>query len=577
MAQIYLNVPYKDKDSAKSLGARWDNDARQWFVPEGRELMPFSAWLAEGSLPSKPTEVALFKGTSAVEVSRPKGLSLSQLLSGVAAAVSQAYRQAVWTILEVVQVKMHSGHVYLEVSERDATGQIVAKAQATIWASTAQRILPAFEQATGATIGPGIKLLVSARPVFKAKHGFSLDIEAVDPDYTLGELEARKREIRTRLQAEGIFENNKQLAKPWDYHRVLVVAPANGAGLGDFQKEAQRLQDCGVCHFTYVFSRFQGEGSAQDLLNSLREALSDAGTGTGTATDFDAVAIIRGGGAVNDLAYLNDYGLARFVCLCPLPVLTGIGHERDNTLLDEVAHSRYDTPSKVIAGIEQTIRGVALQAQAFMTQVLSKAERQLVQASRDIEQGKANVDTHAQRLRVQSRQAVTTALTDLRLAAIEALYAPRQENAELVARIRQNTTAQMLEAKRLVPALMANTGERAASALTSATLLSSARLQTVLDRADLDTRHQAESIRRQLQATAAGAAAKLELAARASEARIREVTGQGPEKTLKRGFVVVRSSSGHTLTRAASLKPGQSIALQFADGFQQAQVVTANN
>ena len=124
---------------------------------------------------------------------------------------------------------------------------------------------------------------------------------------------------------------------------------------------------------------------------------------------------------------------------------------------------------------------------------------------------------------------------------------------------------------------MASTGAQAAFALTSATLLSTARLQTVLDRADLDTRHQVESIRRHLQATAAGAAATLELAARASEALVREVTGQGPEKTLKRGFVVVRSSSGQTLTRGASLKPGQSIALQFADGFQQAQVVTTNN
>ena len=131
--------------------------------------------------------------------------------------------------------------------------------------------------------------------------------------------------------------------------------------------------------------------------------------------------------------------------------------------------------------------------------------------------------------------------------------------------------------KRLVPALMASTVAQAASALTSATLLSSTRLHTVLDRAELDNRHQAESIWRQLQATAAGAAAKLELAARASEAMVREVAGQGPEKTLKRGFVVVRSSSGHTLTRAASLKTGQSIALEFADGFQQAQVVPSNN
>lgn len=184
---------------------------------------------------------------------------------------------------------------------------------------------------------------------------------------------------------------------------------------------------------------------------------------------------------------------------------------------------------------------------------------------------------HAQRLRVQSGQAVTTAITDLRLTAIDALHAARYENAKLVSGIQRDTTAHLLDAKRSVPALMASTVAQAASALTSATLLSSNRLHTVLNRADLDTRHQAESIWRQLQATAGDAAATLELAARASEAMVREVAGQGPEKTLKRGFVVVRSSSGHTLTRAALLKPGQSIALQFADGFQQAQVIPSNN
>jgi exodeoxyribonuclease VII large subunit len=572
MAQTYLNVPFKDKDSAKSLGARWDSAARQWFVPEGRELAPFSAWLTGGAISSRQTEVALFEGASAVQVPGPKGMPLSQLLAGVAAAVAQAYQQAVWTVLEVVQVKMHSGHVYLEVSERDATGRIVAKAQATIWASTAQRILPAFELATGAWLGPGIKLLVSARPVFKAQHGFSLDIEAMDPDFTLGELEARKREIRAQLQREGVFGRNQQLAQPWDYNRVLVVAPANGAGLGDFQKEAQRLQNAGVCRFTYVLSRFQGEGAAQDILASLSDAMSSAMTGTSTAADFDAVVIIRGGGAVNDLAYLNDYALARWVCLCRLPVLTGIGHERDNTLLDEVAHTRYDTPSKVIAGIEQAIAARTACAQADLAGIVQAAERAGRAWSARIEHTRADIEAQAARHLARSKESTSGAFSAIQLAALQSVHTAREASLGRVTGIRQGAAAEVASARNAVPALLTQVRSQVGSALQRAALTSEARMKAILDRAALDADRQRQALARAMADTASLAGQSLVAAAASSQALMREIAGQGPDKTLGRGFVIVRTRDGHTASRAAQLGTGSEIELQFSDGKRQARV-----
>ena len=190
-----------------------------------------------------------------------------------------------------------------------------------------------------------------ARPVFKAQHGFTLEIDVIDSEYTLSDLEARKREIRARLQAEGVFGANKQLETPWDFNTVLLVAPEGGAGLGDFQAEANRLEASGLGRFTYALSRFQGEGAAREICDCLQAALA-AWSGRDLP---DAVVIIRGGGAVNDLAWLNDYDLARLICDCPVPVLTGIDHERDSTLLDEVANMKFDTPSKVVVGIEQLI------------------------------------------------------------------------------------------------------------------------------------------------------------------------------------------------------------------------------
>lgn len=345
MANTYLSVDFKEKDAAKALGARWDGAARQWYVPEGRELEPFARWLPPNiglavSLETKQSSIAISDRTELAN-SPKRGVSLSSLLAGVSNAVAQAYRAGVWVLVEVIELRINNGHVFLGVSERDSSGAVLAKTSAVIWQSTASKVLPEFEAATGAQLAPGIKLLVHARPIFKPLHGFTIEVDAIDPEYTLGDLESRKREIRERLQTEGVFTANKRLAAPWDFNAVLVVAPEGGAGLGDFQVEANRLQRYGVCKFTYAYSRFQGEGAAREICDSLQVALSQ----WDEEAPPDAVVVIRGGGAVNDLAWLNDYDLARLICDMPVPVLTGIGHERDSTILDEVAFCAWSVKS----------------------------------------------------------------------------------------------------------------------------------------------------------------------------------------------------------------------------------------
>ncbi|MEO0003364.1 MAG: hypothetical protein RLZZ22_1056, partial [Pseudomonadota bacterium] len=223
MSATYLQVPFRDKDSAKALGARWDPVRRQWYVPVGRELLSFAAWLPAGAavvpvqIPSATVDEPAIPGSRLVGASEPaavycssslgpqrqSGITLSQLLAGVSQLVAQSFPAGLWTLVEVLEARSRNGHVYLELSERDASGQLLAKANGMIWASNASRILPEFERATGATLGPGIKLLVRARPVLKPQYGFSLELDAIDPGYTLGDLEARKREIRERLQREG--------------------------------------------------------------------------------------------------------------------------------------------------------------------------------------------------------------------------------------------------------------------------------------------------------------------------------------------------------------------------------------
>lgn len=439
MSVTYLVTPFNEKDQVKALGARWDPGRRQWYVPEGRDLAPFAAWLpadlqaAHDAVADSLPAVSPPTASSALSLSGGKGVPLSRLLAGVAQSVAQAFPEGVWTLVEVVDARLRNGHVYLEVSERDERGTVLAKSNAVIWASQAERILPGFEQATGAQVGPGIKLLVRARPVFKPQYGFSLEIDAIDAGYTLGDLEARKREIRERLQREGLFDLNKRLPAPWDFNHVLVIAPEGAAGLGDFQAEASRLQTFGVCQFTYAYSRFQGEGAAAQIRVELHSALEQIRLNHPWVPD--AVAIIRGGGAVNDLAWLNDYDLARAVCELDIPLFTGIGHERDSTVLDEVAHQAFDTPSKVIGGIERVILQRVREAQSAFDEVARGARRQVEHARRVLQSTYLGIEAGAGRAVATARRDVPALFNEVRTAARQTLKDARQTSQALMREI----------------------------------------------------------------------------------------------------------------------------------------------
>ena len=489
MSYTYLDVPFKAKDEAKALGARWDSAARKWYVPDGVELTPFTSWLRTASAAALPITTRPSTFLNAAEstsqaIALPKnGITLSQLLAGVAQAVSQAFKSGVWTIVEVVEARTRNGHVYLELSERTPDGSVLATARASIWANTASKILPEFERATGASVAPGIKLLVRAKPVFKAQYGFSIEIDAIDPDYTLGDLEARKREIRTRLTQEGLIEQNKRLSAPWDFNTVLVIAPQGAAGLGDFQAEATRLERFGICHFVYAASRFQGEGAAQEIRQVLLAALvpwNDA------VIPLDAVVILRGGGAVNDLAWLNEYELAKVICTLKVPVWTGIGHERDNTILDEVAHTRFDTPSKVIAGIEQVIQKRIQEAKANFHFMTNGAQRGIHTARSQIDRGFVAIQAGALRELSVAKQTTTERMNELRHAATMTVHEAKQDARTLVAELRHAAHQQLAVAKRDVPAFLAEIRAEAINTVGLSRTLSGAKMEAIRDRAAVD-------------------------------------------------------------------------------------------
>ena len=564
MPNTYLTTSFKDREQVKALGARWDPEAKKWFVPDGRDLGPFASWLSASTsvVAGVGSSLDALVGPGAELPVSPKGVSLSRLLAGVASVVAQAYRAGAWTMAEVLKVDARRGHVYLELAERDAQGVSVAQARGVIWADTAAVIIPSFEQATGVVLGAGIKLLVRAKPTVHALYGMSLVIDAIDPEYTLGDLEARKREIRQRLQREGLFELNRSLPAPWDFNLVLVVAPQGAAGLGDFEAEASRLERWGVCRFELVFSRFQGEGAAHEILFALNQAM---GVCRGSGVLPDAVVIIRGGGAVNDLAWLNDYELARCVCELEVPVFTGIGHERDNTVLDEVAHTRFDTPSKVILGIEKLILRRVQETKTYYAGILEMSRQAAQGARRAVEQADRSVRDLSLRQVSEGRERCRAHLGTVQLESQRSLRRSAQDSQEAFALLGRRALAEVASARAAVPALLARVQSDAQSAVRSARAESAAHLHSTLERARVDTGHAGDAVERGLREVSGGAEAQLQEGRERSQALVREITGQGPDKALGRGFAIVRAGS-QTVTSIRQVQTDQTLELQLRDG-----------
>lgn len=304
--------------------------------------------------------------------------SLKEYLSTVQEVIKLTFDTPVWVKAEIRNLNIKAGHYYLELAEKDPDNdQVIASCRATIWKFAAQKIVTPFERETGIELSRDLNVLIKVKASFDPQYGFSLNIVEIDSSYTLGDIARRYQEIVQRLTAEGLIERNRQLPTPFDLNRILVIAPENAAGLGDFKKDADALADAQVCEFVYHSATFQGNTAPQSIRQSLAQGLKQWAEDYTRAPDL--IVIIRGGGAVNDLAYLNDYELAALLCKRSVPIWVGIGHEKDRTILDEIAHRSFDTPSKVIAGIRNHI---VERVQDVITnlQIIQRSSRQQIQA-----------------------------------------------------------------------------------------------------------------------------------------------------------------------------------------------------
>ncbi|TXI03117.1 MAG: exodeoxyribonuclease VII large subunit [Rhizobium sp.] len=270
----------------------------------------------------------------------PEAMTLATYISGIALAVKRTAAAPTWIVAEISALSCKNGHYYIDlVGPRDHPQRPQAKCRAYLWQTRAQSILPRFKAQTGSDLKTSMSVMVLVRAELDATYGFSVVIEDIDGRFTLGEQEAQLRRMRESLTASGDYRRQASLSLPCEYTRVAVIAPAGAAGLGDFKVESDRLAALGLCEFRVFQGSFQGSRAEAELLSAVDRVLESG--------PYDAVAVIRGGGAAADLRELNIESLARALARLPYPVLTGIGHERDRGLLDEIAHKAFDTPSKL--------------------------------------------------------------------------------------------------------------------------------------------------------------------------------------------------------------------------------------
>lgn len=267
-------------------------------------------------------------------------LSLYELNRLIRLTLHRGLSDAYWVQAELSEVReAYNGHCYIELVQKSEQGNtFVAKARGTIWANIYKMLKPYFENTTGQRFVAGIKVLLQVSVDFHEQYGLSLTVHDIDPTYTLGDMARRRREILMQLESEGVLTLNKELPMPLLAQRVAVISAAGAAGYGDFCDQLMH-NPYGFVFYPRLFPAvMQGDRVEESVIAALDSIISDD-------TQWDVVVIIRGGGATSDLSGFDTYLLATNCAQFPLPIITGIGHERDDTVLDVVAHTRVKTPT----------------------------------------------------------------------------------------------------------------------------------------------------------------------------------------------------------------------------------------
>ncbi|CDD21126.1 exodeoxyribonuclease VII large subunit [Prevotella sp. CAG:732] len=299
-------------------------------------------------------------------------LSLYELNSLVRDVISMSLPDSYWVEAELSEAREgYGGHCYMELIEKDERSNTpIAKAHASCWRNRWMLLKPQFERVTGQRIHAGMKVLLKVHAQFHENYGFSWIVDDIDPTYTMGDMARKRMEIIQTLKEEGVFDLQKELKLPMFCQRIAVISSATAAGYGDF---CNQLADNGYgLQFTTALfaATMQGEGVEQSVISALNRINEEW-------ENWDCVVIIRGGGATSDLSGFDTLALAENVANFPLPIITGIGHERDESVLDMISFQRVKTPTAAAAFLVDHLTEVYARIEDAQEAIVNYVKRRL--------------------------------------------------------------------------------------------------------------------------------------------------------------------------------------------------------
>lgn len=368
-------------------------------------------------------------------------LSLFELNQLVRRSVRTCLPNEYWVQVELSDVRAnYSGHCYLECVQKDPkSNSLIAKARGIIWSNVFSQLKPYFEQETGQAFVSGIKVLVKVTVDFHELYGYSLTIVDIDPAYTLGDMARRRREILLRLQEEGVLSLNKELELPVLAQRIAVISSATAAGYGDFCNQLEN-NAFGFAFYPRLFPAImQGERVEASVIAALDRIYAES-------EKWDVVVIIRGGGATSDLSGFDTYDLAASCAQFPLPIITGIGHERDDTVIDLVAHTRVKTPTAAAEFLVNHLRQTAEQLENYAYYIRQEVPARLNREKERLERCITRIPARVQ-MRLQREDFRRERLAKRMEMAWQSRLAREQYRLELSSRLSVALQARLLKEK----------------------------------------------------------------------------------------------------------------------------------
>ena len=302
-------------------------------------------------------------------------ISLTDLNLLIKDTLNTQLEPSYWVVAEIGELReARNGHCYLEFVEKDEeSNQLLSKSRATIWSYSYRSIGAWFQSITGENLRAGMTVLANVQIQFHEVYGLSLNVKDIDPNFTLGERARKKQEIITQLKEDGVFEMNKSHALPMVPQRIAIISAESAAGYGDFINQITTNDYSYHLHSQLFVATMQGDKAAKTIIEALHQIHEQL-------DNFDAIVLIRGGGAQVDLDCFDDYELASHIAQFPLPIFTGIGHERDETICDLVAHTKLKTPTAVaeflIKGMRIYEEKINLVTQNILAHLNQKVERE---------------------------------------------------------------------------------------------------------------------------------------------------------------------------------------------------------